>query len=413
MPDKNQLNLIISTNLGAIMQRNLNTVVAGHLCLDIIPDLSALPPGEFLNLFQPGRLIDVGAPLFSTGGPVSNTGLALHILGIPTRLMGKVGDDLFGQAVLSLIRRWGNELILGMIVDSETSTSYTVIINPPGVDRIFLHDPGANHTFCPDDIDYYDLELAALFHFGYPPLMRRMYERNGVDLAEILSRARATGVTISLDMSFPDPASPSGKVDWRSILLNALPYVDIFTPSIEELLFTLHPKTYQQLCEQAGSIQILPLVTPELLSDLSQELIEMGVKIVLIKTGERGAYLRTASLGSLLKMGRAQPADPIAWAELELWAPCFQVEVVGTTGSGDSTIAGFLSGFLRGLSPQAALTAAVGVGACNVEAADALGGLCSWETILHRISSGWDRLPLQLNSPGWKWDNNHALWYKD
>ncbi len=51
-----------------------------------------------------------------------------------------------------------------------------------------------------------------------------------------------------------------------------------------------------------------------------------------------------------------------------MWAPCFDVEVVGTTGSGDATIAGFLSALLRDASPEEAMTMAVAVGACNVEA---------------------------------------------
>ena len=55
--------------------------------------------------FAPGRLLQIGPATFSTGGPVSNTGLALHRLGIATRLMGKVGDDLLGQAALAAHRR--------------------------------------------------------------------------------------------------------------------------------------------------------------------------------------------------------------------------------------------------------------------------------------------------------------------
>ena len=32
-------------------------VLAGHTCLDITPDLSAVPPGEFKQLLQPGRTL--------------------------------------------------------------------------------------------------------------------------------------------------------------------------------------------------------------------------------------------------------------------------------------------------------------------------------------------------------------------
>src|SRR3990172_9091313 len=57
----------------------------------------------------------------------------------------------------------------------------------------------------------YDLLAEArLFHFGYPPLMKRMYEARGHELREIFRRAKGTGVTTSLDMALPDPSSPAG-----------------------------------------------------------------------------------------------------------------------------------------------------------------------------------------------------------
>ena len=81
----------------------LSAIVAGHLCLDIIPPITGTPPEPFRASFGPGHLLDVGTVALSTGGPVSNTGLALHKLGVPTQLMGKIGDDLFGQAVRQLV----------------------------------------------------------------------------------------------------------------------------------------------------------------------------------------------------------------------------------------------------------------------------------------------------------------------
>ncbi|HLL78697.1 MAG TPA: hypothetical protein VKT25_04315 [Ktedonobacteraceae bacterium] len=48
--------------------------------------------------FRPGQTIEAGPTVFSTGGSVSNTGLALHKLGVATRLMAKIGTDLFGCA---------------------------------------------------------------------------------------------------------------------------------------------------------------------------------------------------------------------------------------------------------------------------------------------------------------------------
>ena len=134
--------------------------------------------------------------------------------------------------------------------------------------------------------------------------------------------------------------------------------------------------------------------------------------MAVIKLGSRGLYLRTASEEKIAAMGRCAPADPRAWANQEMWSACFEVEVVGTTGSGDATIAGFLSGLLRGLDPAQAVTAAVAVGACNVEAADALSGLCSWDDTLRRIAAGWERKPLDLAQEGWR-ELQKGLWKKE
>jgi sugar/nucleoside kinase (ribokinase family) len=392
------------------MSRDIEAVVAGHICLDIQPDLSGSGKEPFDNTFLPGRLVAAGPVICSTGGAVSNTGLALDKLGIATRLVGKVGDDLFGQAIRQIVEVRGHGLADGMIVDSATSTSYSIIINYPGVDRIFLHYPGANDTFEAGDVPYALLEKARIFHFGYPPIMRSLYANGGIQLKEIFLRARQTGVTTSMDMALPDPSSEAGLVDWRVILESTLPYVDIFLPSVEEILFMLHGDTYREMSHSASGSDLLALVTPQMLSDLSRELIDMGVNIVGLKLGDRGMYLRTTDRDVLDLIGRTHPSDLGAWAGVELWAPCFKVTVAGTTGSGDATIAGFLAGLLNNLPVEQALTMATAVGACNVEAADALSGICTWEETSRRVANGWERRHMELNAPGWQFDRACGLW---
>jgi sugar/nucleoside kinase (ribokinase family) len=164
------------------------------------------------------------------------------------------------------------------------------------------------------------------------------------------------------------------------------------------------------MCAAIPDSNILPLITPELLSDLAQELSEMGARIVGLKLGYLGMYLRTGNPHLIQSMGRACPLNPAAWTSKELWAPCFKVVVAGTTGSGDATIAGFLAALLRDLSIEESLRMAVAVGACNVEAVDALSGIRSWETTRARVASGWEQQILDLDCPGWKLDEADGLW---
>lgn len=79
------------------------------------------------------------------------------------KLLGKIGNDAFGKMVQQIVRQYGGD---GLIVDDEASTSYSVVLAIPGIDRSFLHNPGANDTFTNQDIPEEDLENAALFHFG-------------------------------------------------------------------------------------------------------------------------------------------------------------------------------------------------------------------------------------------------------
>jgi sugar/nucleoside kinase (ribokinase family) len=365
--------------------------VCGHLCLDIIP---AFPSAGSQDWFRPGRLSVIGPATVAPGGAVSNVGLSLHKLGFPVSLVAGIGDDPLGPLVLGKVRAAGDSLPAGLTILPGESTSYTIVLSPPGVDRIFLHCPGANDAFTGEEIPGSILEGAAVFHFGYPPLLRQIWSDGGERLRKLFTRARSAGAFASLDMSLPDPASPSGQADWAGFLDHTLPAVDLFSPSIEELLWMMDRTAYTRLCAAGGPDAIIRSVTLEELGALAGRIIDRGVSAVLIKLGDRGAYLRTAPGGL---RGR-----PRVWHDRELYSPCFAVpRVAGTTGSGDATIAGFLGAVVEGYDPETALRMAVAVGACCVEAPDATSGIGSWDETLGRIAAGWKRMPDVPASPGW------------
>ena len=383
--------------------KHFDAIVAGHICLDIIPEISR---GGFA--FAPGQLLEVGRAILSTGGPVSNTGLALHKLGISTRLMGKVGTDSFGRLICRIIAGHNTDLTKGMIEVSGEVSSYTIILNPPDADRMFLHCPGCNDTFGAEDVDYGMLTEGRLFHFGYPPLLRRTIENDGTELIEILRRAKDCGITTSLDLCMPDPNGYSGSADWRRILSAALPYVDIFLPSLEETLFTLYPSGFRDFRDGASAPPDVDYF--ELLGSIGAELLAMGPAVVGLKLGERGLYLRTGGRQAWARSGRALPENLEPWLNRELWSPCFQAKVVGTTGAGDATIAGFLAALLRNDSPEECCTMACAVGACNVEAADALGGLMDWDATAGRVKAGWPRRSPQWPMRRWELLQTQGVW---
>ena len=364
-------------------------IVAGLVCLDIFPGLNFIESEAFDRNFIPGRVIEAGPTVMATGGAVSNTGLALARQGVETRLIGKIGQDPIGEIVKGLYLQQGQHLADGLIVDPQLMTGHSFVINPNGQERRFISHSGANNSFRYADIAEEDFSRYGIFHFGYPSAMRDMMIREGEQLELLYRKVKQTGITTSLDTAMVDPSRLSGQTDWRSIFKKTLPFVDLFLPSFEEILYMLNQDRFEMV---HSSEELLNSADDTLLHDLSQELLDMGTAIVMIKMGHRGLYLRTASKSRLENMGRAMPANLSAWADLVLIQPSYKVNVKGTTGAGDACIAGFLAALLRDLSPQDSAKAANAVAATCCEEADALSGIQNWEQICRRINQGWETL---------------------
>ena len=354
-------------------------ISAGHICLDITPVfLPEKKVNKLGDILEPGKLINVEEANVNTGGSVANTGLALKILGENVELMGKVGADAFGGMIAEILKKYGAG---GLIVDDNDSSSYSVVLAVPGIDRIFLHNPGANNTFTNADIPEKSLSDAALFHFGYPPLMRSMYINDGEELLTIFKRMKDRGIATSLDLAAIDPESEAGQVDWKLILKKVLPYVDFFVPSFEELCFILNRDNYDRLAASGGDMAEM-LCMEEDVKPLADELIEMGCKVVLIKCGIQGMYYKTAGEEVIGDIGKRIELNIAEWSCKEGIQPCIKAEkVLSATGAGDTSIAAFLASVINGMDIEKCVKLAAAEGACAVTTYDALSGLKSIEEL--------------------------------
>lgn len=366
-------------------------IAAGHICLDITPVFPEREVHQLSEILSPGKLIQMREADVHTGGAVANTGLAMKILGADVILMGKVGKDAFGDMVCNLLKQYDAKS--QMIVSDTESTSYSVILAVPGVDRIFLHNPGANHTFRADDIPKKALEEAALFHFGYPPLMRSMYEADGEELVRIMKRAKEAGAATSLDMAAVDPDSEAGRADWEKILERVIPYVDFFVPSVEELCYMLDKKRFEEWQERAAGRDITEILDiGKDVKPLADQCMNFGAKVLLIKCGAPGMYYRTAEKSRLLKVGARAELDISSWADKEGFKKSYVPEkILSGTGAGDTSIAAFLTAMLEGYPLEQAMHLSAGTGASCVAAYDALSGLKSFEELTDKINAGWKK----------------------
>lgn len=347
-------------------------VVAGHICLDITPVFSSDKVQPLSKVLIPGKLVQMKDVSISTGGAVPNTGLALKVLGADVELMGKVGDDEFGRIVLERLGRYG--AAEGMILSKDSSTSYSIVISPPGTDRIFLHNPGANDTFRAEDMDFDKISQADFFHFGYPPIMRHMYENGGEELVEIFRRVKECGLTTSLDMAAVDPDTAAGQADWEEILKKVLPFVDYFVPSVEELCFMADRARYEKWLERAEGRDVTGVLTVEEdIRPLAEKILDMGACHLLIKCGTPGMYFTDG--------------------QTEIFERSYKPEqVLSGTGAGDTSIAAFLKARMDGSSIEESLHLAAATGASCVEAYDALSGLRSFDELKKKIGAGWEKI---------------------
>lgn len=365
-------------------------IAAGHICLDITPVFPAQKAGKVSDIMVPGKLIHMEGADVHTGGAVANTGLAMKFLGADVTLMGKIGADAFGDMVRNILRRYDADQ--DMLVSEKESTSYSVVIAVPGVDRIFLHNPGANDTFGCEDIDYRKVEEADLFHFGYPPIMKRMYQDGGEELAEMFRRVHQAGTVTSLDLAAVDADSAAGRADWEEILEKTLPYVDFFVPSAEELCFMLDKNRYAMWSERAAGRDMTEVITPEDVKPLAEKAVSLGAGAVLIKCGAPGMYYKTASAGQMEALCGRLGLIADQWAEKEGFERSFVPEkILSGTGAGDTSIAAFLVSALEGCGIEEAVKMALATGACCLGAYDALSGLRPFSELREKIAQGWKR----------------------
>ncbi|MBQ9526153.1 MAG: carbohydrate kinase family protein [Fretibacterium sp.] len=369
-------------------------IVAGHICLDFTPPMTAPAAGNGTRLedfLTPGKLIQVGPAYLHPGGVVVNTGLTLRFLGAEVTLMGKVGDDPFGHIIRDFLDR--DDAGGGLIISPAVDTSYTVVLAPPGIDRVFLHNPGANDTFSAEDIDYAACEDTFLFHFGYPPLMKKMYQDGGKELAEIFCRVKERGCLTSLDMAAVDESSEPARADWEDILRRTLPWVDFFMPSVEEICFMLDRPRCRTLREKAAGGDVTQVLSVrEDVAPLAERLLDMGCKLALIKCGAAGLYCRTANEEAFALLRASTGLEFDGFAGQAIFERSFVPEaVLSGTGAGDAAIGAFLTAMKRGYSLEWCLHFAAAEGACCVAALDALGGLKKLDELETKVRGGWAR----------------------
>lgn len=345
--------------------KKYDAVIAGYICIDLIPVFKKdVTINEVYDVLRPGRLVEIDGMESTLGGVVANTGMAMKKFSKRVFLNGLLGTDFIGKIARESLAQYG--LLEGIRTVKDKGTAFGLVIAPPAVDRIFLESPGCSELFDLHHIDYDAVAESRVFHFGYPPLLKKFYRQKGKQLVSLFKKISDLGVVTSLDFSLPDTESESGKVNWIDVLKAVLPYTDIFVPSLEEALKIVFPYEYTML-EAAGG-DIVDHAPADLIKELGETLIAWGANIVLIKAAHKGLFLWTGNVASVNNKGTLCLPEA-EWNNRQLWCeayPAIQGKIINASGAGDTSAAAFLTAILNGELPGVAMKYAAIAGKNNL-----------------------------------------------
>lgn len=297
-------------------ERPFDILVAGEINPDLILAGDVLP--EF---GQVEKLVDSAVLAIGSSSAIFACGAAR--LGLRVAFIGVCGDDLFGRFMLDQMRRRGVN-VEPVIVRPGGATGLSVILST-GVDRAILTSAGLTAALRAEDVS--DALLAQARHLHVASYFLQDALRPG--LPELFARARALGMTTSLDTNY-DPSE-----QWLGFD-RLLALTDVFLPNEAEA----------RSLSRAGDISAAA-------ARLGQQVDWLGVKL-----GAQGAL---AVRGGQTVM-----------------APSISVRVVDTVGAGDSFDAGFLYGVLNGWPLEKTARLACVCGALSTTAA---GGTAAQPTL--------------------------------
>ncbi|HIK15467.1 MAG TPA: ribokinase [Leptolyngbyaceae cyanobacterium M33_DOE_097] len=270
-------------------------LVFGSLNMDLVAHTPRLP--------QPGETILGSSFLTTPGGKGANQAVAAAKLGIPTQMVGRVGNDSFGQELLAALQAVGIET-QGVLVDSEIHSGVAIITVSDRGENEIIGVFGANGR-----VDATDVERLQPLLSGVDALMLQ-FEIPLVAIQAAAQTAHNAGVKVLFD---PAPVQTRDLAD-------LYPFVDYLLPNEIEAAqlvgFTVHdPETAQQA---AIALQ------------------QQGVNTVVIKLGAKGAFCLSP--------------------EESFFVPAFKVEAIDTVAAGDAFAGGFAAAIVEGRSLREAVT---------------------------------------------------------
>jgi ribokinase len=276
---------------------------------------------------EPGETVTNAELSTGNGGKGANQSAAAALLGASVTILGRVGDDEFGEPLVRALRDKGVDTGLVEEVRDVSTGAAFITVTPDGENAITVA-PGANRSLTPDDV------AAAAEAIGGASVFVAQMEIpvETVLRAVEVAAERDVRPLVNLAPTFEVPRELLGKLDPLAV-------------NEHEAAFLLG--------DRVEGVEGALSAAPELLS--------LGPRSAVITVGEAGAVF-------------AQDR-----AVQHLAAP--KVDVVDTTGAGDAFVGALATRLARGDSLEDAVAYAVRAGAAAVTKEGAQGALPTPEVV--------------------------------
>ena len=166
--------------------------------------------GELLIDFTDNGMSAQGNTMFEAnpGGAPCNVLAMLNKLGHPTAFIGKVGKDIFGLKLKSVLEEVGIDTS-NLIVDEDARTTLAFVQTFEDGDRdfSFYRNPGADMLLTADEVDGELVKSARLFHFG---TLSMTHEGVREATKKAIRLAKENGAIVSFDPNLRPPL-------WKSL----------------------------------------------------------------------------------------------------------------------------------------------------------------------------------------------------
>ncbi|MEM7738355.1 MAG: sugar kinase [Deinococcota bacterium] len=298
-------------------------VIVGEINPDLILRGTDLRPA----FGQAEKLVDHADLTIGSSAVITACGAAK--LGLKTAFVGVVGDDIFGRFMLTSMQEKNVDTSY-CITDATQATGFSIILSEPA-DRAILTYAGSISSLHYEDINLNLFEDAKHVHLSSYFLLDALRPH----VPKLFKSAKAKGLTTSLDTNW-DP-----RETWDDGLNDVLDYTDVFLPN------------------QAEALQISKQTTLE----AAVNILATRVSTLAVKLGAEGGLVQQ----DVTKYRSA----------------VFPVDLVDTTGAGDSFNAGFLYGTLQSWPLELSLQFACACGSLSTRAA---GGTSAQASLAEALS---------------------------